>query len=93
MNSSFNEFLRVQTFILIILLVIQGLDYIFGFGVNNYVFLVFCIVFAFTLGSIYHNIITIEGDERNNVSDIEAVDVDKYFTEESEVVDDEGFVQ
>lgn len=43
--------------ILIILLIIQGLDYIFGFGVNNYLFVLFCIVFAFTMGGIYHNIL------------------------------------
>ena len=43
--------------ILIVLLVFQGLDYIVGFGINNYIFIVFCIVFAFTMGSIYFNII------------------------------------
>ena len=51
--------------ILIILLIIQGLDYIFGFGVNNYIFIVFCIVFTFTMGSIYHNIL----DERKKNKD------------------------
>ena len=50
MALDFNEFLRIMTSILIILLVVQGLDYVFGFGVNNYVFIVFCIVFAFTIG-------------------------------------------
>ena len=53
----FNEFLRIMSSILIVLLIFQGLDYIFGFGVNNYLFIVFCIAFAFTMGSIYHNII------------------------------------
>ena len=57
MNLDFNEFLRIMSAILIILLVIQGLDYIVGFGINNYIFVVFCIVFAFTMGGIYHNII------------------------------------
>ena len=60
MKLDFNEFLRIMSCILIILLVIQGLDYIVGFGINNYIFIVFCIVFAFTMGSIYHNIL----DER-----------------------------
>ena len=57
MNLNFNEFLRVMTAILIVLLIVQGLDYIFGFGVNNYVFIVFCIVFAFTVGAVYHNML------------------------------------
>lgn len=57
MNIDFNDFLRTVTCILIILLVFQGLDYIFGFGVNNYIFIVFCIVFAFAVGSIYHNVL------------------------------------
>lgn len=57
MALDFNEFLRIMTCILIILLVIQGLDYIVGFGINNYIFIVFCIVFAFTVGTIYHNIL------------------------------------
>lgn len=57
MNLNFNEFLRVMTAILIVLLIVQGLDYIFGFGVNNYVFIVFCIVFAFTIGAVYHNML------------------------------------
>lgn len=58
MKCDFNEFLRIMTLILIILLVIQGLDYIFGCGVNNYLFILFCIVFAFTIGAIYHNILS-----------------------------------
>lgn len=57
MKLDFNEFLRIMSCILIILLIIQGLDYIFGFGVNNYMFVLFCICFAFTMGSIYHNIL------------------------------------
>lgn len=57
MDIDFNEFLRVMSCILIILLVFQGLDYIVGFGINNYLFILFCIAFAFTMGSIYHNII------------------------------------
>lgn len=57
MNIDFNEFLRIMSCILIVLLVFQGLDYIVGFGINNYIFIVFCIVFAFTMGSIYFNII------------------------------------
>ena len=57
MNLNFNEFLRMMTAILIVLLIVQGLDYIFGFGVNNYVFIVFCIVFAFTVGAVYHNML------------------------------------
>lgn len=57
MDIDFNEFLRIMSCILIILLVFQGLDYIVGFGINNYLFIVFCIVFAFTMGSIYFNII------------------------------------
>ena len=46
-----------MTCILIALLVIQALDYVFSFGVNNYLFVIFCIVFAFTLGSVYYNIV------------------------------------
>ena len=57
MFGDLNEFLRIMTAILIILLVIQGLDLIFGVGVNNYVFVIFCITFAFTIGAIYQNII------------------------------------
>lgn len=57
MDIDFNEFLRIMSCILIVLLVFQGLDYIVGFGINNYIFIVFCIVFAFTMGSIYFNII------------------------------------
>lgn len=57
MFGDLNEFLRIMTSILVILLVIQGLDLIFGFGVNNYVFVIFCITFAFTIGAIYQNII------------------------------------
>lgn len=56
MSLDYNEFLRLMTSILIVLLIIQGLDYIFGFGVNNYLFIIFCIAFAFTVGTIYHNI-------------------------------------
>ena len=56
-NIDFNEFLRFQSCIMILLLVVQALDYVFGFGVNPYLFIVFCIVFAFTLGSVYYNII------------------------------------
>ena len=58
MNLNFNELLRVLSTLLILLLIVQGLDLIFGFGVNNYVFIFFCIVFAFTMGCIYHNIQT-----------------------------------
>lgn len=61
MNLDFNEFLRIMSAIMIVLLIIQGLDYIFGFCVNNYMFILFCICFAFTMGGIYHNII----QERN----------------------------
>jgi len=57
MDIDFNEFLRIMSCILIVLLVFQGLDYIVGFGINNYLFILFCIAFAFTMGSIYHNII------------------------------------
>ena len=57
MFEDLNEFLRIMTAILIILLVIQGLDLIIGVGVNNYVFVIFCITFAFTIGTIYQNII------------------------------------
>lgn len=57
MRIDFNEFLRIMSCILIILLIVQGLDYIFGFGVNNYLFILFCIAFAFTMGSVYHNIL------------------------------------
>ena len=71
----FEEFLRIMTCILIILLVIQGLDYIFGIGVNNYVFIVFCIVFAFTIGAIYHNII----EEKHKQ------DVDEKLMDETDV--------
>ena len=61
MNIDYNEFLRVMSCILILLLVVQGLDYIMGVGVNNYLFILFCIAFAFTMGTIYHNIL----EERN----------------------------
>ena len=57
MVGDLNEFLRIMTAILVVLLVIQGLDLIFGVGVNNYVFVIFCITFAFTIGAIYQNII------------------------------------
>ena len=67
MRCDFNEFLRIMTWILIVLLVIQGLDYIFGCGVNNYLFILFCIVFAFTIGSIYHNILM---ERKNNICDV-----------------------
>lgn len=56
-NIDFIEFLRFQTCIMTMLLVVQALDYVFSFGVNNYLFIIFCIVFAFTLGSVYYNII------------------------------------
>lgn len=71
MNVDYHEFLRIMTWILIVLLVIQGLDYIVGFGVNNYLFIVFCITFAFTMGTIYYNILEErkakeqENDEKN----------------------------
>lgn len=32
-----------------------------GVGVNNYLFIIFCIAFAFTVGSIYHNVLMVEG--------------------------------
>lgn len=57
MSFDFYEFLRIMTFVLIVLLIVQGLDYIVGFGVNNYLFILFCIAFAFTVGAIYHNIL------------------------------------
>ena len=57
MAIDFNEFLRIQVGIMIILLVVQALDYVFGLGVNPYLFIIFCIVFAFTLGSVYYNIV------------------------------------
>ena len=57
-SMKIDEFLRIMSAILIILLIIQGLDYIFGFGVNNYMFVLFCICFAFTMGGIYHNILS-----------------------------------
>lgn len=60
MKIDFNDFLMIMSCILIILLIVQGLDYIFGFGVNIYMFIIFCIAFAFTMGSVYHNIL----DER-----------------------------
>lgn len=69
MNIDFNEFLRIMSVILIVLLIIQGLDYIFGFGVNNYLFIMFCIAFAFTMGAIYHNII--ETEKKKNLIDYE----------------------
>ena len=56
-NIDFSEFLRFQSCIMIALLVVQALDYVFGFGINTYAFIVFCIVFSFTLGSVYYNII------------------------------------
>lgn len=63
-NIDFNEFLRFQSCIMILLLVVQALDYVFGFGVNLYAFVVFCIVFAFTLGSVYYNIIITTNSEK-----------------------------
>lgn len=63
MDLDFNEFLRIMSAILILLLIVQGLDYIFGFGVNIYWFILFCIAFAFTLGSIYNNIKTSNNNE------------------------------
>ena len=57
MNISYNEFLRIMTSILIVILVAQGLDYVFGFGVNYFFFIIFCITFAFMMGTIYYNII------------------------------------
>lgn len=67
MDLDYNEFLRIMTCILTILLIVQGLDYIFGVGVNNYIFIVFCIVFAFTIGTVYHNIMM----SRDVVEDVE----------------------
>ena len=66
-NIDFVEFLRFQTCIMTMLLVVQALDYVFRFGVNNYLFIIFCIVFAFTLGSVYYNIII-----TNNREEVEA---------------------
>lgn len=57
MRIDFNEFLRVMTFILIILLIVEGLNLIFGFGVNTFLFVLFCIAFAFTIGAVYHNVL------------------------------------
>ena len=57
MRIDFNEFLRIMTCILIILLIVQGLDVIFGFGVNTFLFVLFCIAFAFTVGAVYHNVL------------------------------------
>lgn len=84
MDIEFNEFLRVMTCILIILLIVQGLDYIFGFGVNNYVFIVFCIVFAFTVGAVYHNIL-MNSEKKNSVK----AKVDDEVREELNSVQDE----
>ncbi len=70
MDIDYNEFLRIMSCILIVLLIIQGLDYIVGIGVNNYLFIIFCIVFAFTMGTIYHNIL----EERNRKDIISRVD-------------------
>ena len=57
MRIDFNEFLRIMTCILIVLLIVQGLDVIFGFGVNTFLFVIFCIAFAFTIGAVYHNVL------------------------------------
>lgn len=84
MEIEFNEFLRIMTCILIILLIVQGLDYIFGFGVNNYVFIVFCIVFAFTVGAVYHNIL-MNSEIKNSVKE----KVDDEVREELNSVQDE----
>ena len=62
-SIDFNEFLRVQSGIMIVLLVVQALDYVFGFGVNLYLFVLFCIIFAFTLGSVYYNILITTHDK------------------------------
>ena len=56
-SLKFIDFLMIMVCILIILLIIQGLDYIVGFGVNNYMFVLFCVCFSFTLGSVYHHIL------------------------------------
>lgn len=127
MKIDFNEFLRIMTCILIILLIIQGLDYIFGCGVNNYLFIIFCIVFAFLTGSIYHNILMQRKSDSNNneyknkvQSNLEDIQegIDKEYKrdgltesvfekqielntlrnaldipDESEIINDEGFVQ
>lgn len=71
MRVDYNEFLRIMTCILIILLIIQGLDYLTGFGVNNHIFIIFCIVFAFTIGTIYHNILM-----ERKAEEMECVDED-----------------
>lgn len=84
MRVDFNEFLRVMTCVLIILLIIQGLDYITGIGINNYLFVLFCIAFAFTIGSIYHNILM----DRESIEDgldkeeFDGEDTDMDFEEE-----------
>lgn len=85
MKLDFNEFHRVVTCILVILLVIQGLDYIFGFGVNNYIFVIFCIVFAFTIGAIYHNVLEDKEDKKETlikerINNIQSM-IDKEFKE------------
>ena len=81
MKIDFNEFLRIMSCILIILLIVQGLDYIVGIGVNNYLFIIFCITFAFTMGSIYHNIL----NERKRK---ERLEYEKTITEKLEIVQD-----
>ena len=63
MDIDFTEFLRVMTCILIILLIVQGLDYIVGFGINTFIFILFCITFAFTIGAVYHNILITRNSE------------------------------
>lgn len=74
-NFDFNEFLRVMSCILIMLLIVQGLDYIFGFGVNNYVFIIFCIIFAFVMGSIYYNVLLSRQREINHEFNVMVHDV------------------
>ena len=83
MKINFNEFLRIMTAVLIVLLIVQGLDYIFGFGVNNYVFIVFCIVFAFTIGAVYHNMLLIKAEE------VKEKKVDEGLREELNQLQDE----
>ena len=85
MALDFNEFLRIMTSILIILLVVQGLDYVFGLGVNNYVFIVFCIVFAFTIGSIYHHILISRAMENQNEEELNERLQDKLEKEVEEL--------
>ena len=76
MSLDFNDFLRLMSAVLIFLLIVQGLDLIFGLGVNKYLFIFFCIAFAFTMGSIYHNITTSKDKEFNESVTIKLKELD-----------------